>query len=61
MTFLIGIFQFRCKNEHQQVKSNKIKQGIVKSDSFFLIYKAVQYLNGFKNLFLDKVYLKNER
>ena len=28
---------------------------------FFLTYKVVHYLNDFGNLFLDKIYLKNER
>ena len=32
---------------------------VQKSDSFFLIYKVLEYLNEFWNLFLDKVYLKN--
>ena len=32
-----------------------------KSDKFFVIYKVVRYLNEFWNLFLDKVYLKDER
>ena len=32
-----------------------------KSDrGMFIIYKVVDYLNDFWNLFLDKVYLKNE-
>ena len=32
-----------------------------KSDSiFFLTYEVVHYLNDFWNLFLNKVYLKNE-
>ena len=29
--------------------------------ALFLIYKVVHYLNEFWNLFLDKVYLENER
>ena len=60
MTFLIGICQFHCqfhcKSDHKQAKSNKIKILIL----FFLIYKVVHYLNDFGNLFLGKVYLKNE-
>ena len=55
-----GIFQFNCKSEHKQVKLNEIKQIICTSDSFFLIYKVLCYLTDFWNLFLDKVYLKNE-
>ena len=33
MTFIIGIFQFYYKSEHKQVKKNKIKQDMCKSDS----------------------------
>ena len=33
MTFIIGIFQFYYKSEHKQVKRNKIKQDMCKSDS----------------------------
>ena len=61
MTFIIAIFQFHCKKEHKQVKWDKIKRVICKSDrGMFIIYKVVDYLNDFWNLFLDKVYLKNE-
>ena len=35
MTFLIGIFHFHCRSEHKQVKWNKIKQDICKSDILF--------------------------
>ena len=35
MAFVIGIFQFHRKKEHKQVKQNKIKQGMCKSDSTF--------------------------
>ena len=59
MTFIIGIFQFHGKIEQKQVKIKKIKWNMFKSDSFFLIYKVLEYLNEFWNLFLDKVYLKN--
>ena len=60
MTFIINFIQFQCKREHKQVKRNKIKQDMCKSDSFFLIYKALPYFNDFCNIFLDMVYLKNE-
>ena len=59
MAFIIGIFQFHGKIEQKQVKIKKIKWNMFKSDSFFLIYKVLEYLNEFWNLFLDKVYLKN--
>ena len=35
MTFRIDIFQFHCKNDHKQVKRNKIKRDMCKSDSIF--------------------------
>ena len=35
MAFIIGIFQIHCKSEHKQVKRNKIKQEIYKSDNIF--------------------------
>ena len=61
MTFIIAIFQFHYKMEHKQVKWDKIKRVICKSErGMFIIYKVVDYLNDFWNLFLDKVYLKNE-
>ena len=37
-------------------KVNKITRDMCKSDSIFVIYKIVHYLNDFWNLFLDKVY-----
>ena len=40
MIFTIGIFQFYGKSEHKQVKRNKIKQDMCKSDSSF------SYLQG---------------
>ena len=33
MSFLIGMFQFHCKSEHKQVKSNEFKRDMGKSDS----------------------------
>ena len=47
MTFIIGIFQFHGKIEQKQVKIKKIKWNMFKSDSFFLIYKVLEYLNEF--------------
>ena len=47
MTFLTDIFQFHCKNEHKQVKSNKIKQSICKSDS---IFSCLQSRTSFQGL-----------
>ena len=35
MIFIFGIFQFHCKSDHKQVKWNKIKQGLCKSDRIF--------------------------
>ena len=35
MAFIIGIFQFHCKNECKQVKGNEIKGDMCKSDSTF--------------------------
>ena len=35
MTFITGICQFHCKNEHKQVKWKEIKQDMFKSDSIF--------------------------
>ena len=49
-----------CKNEPKQVKWNEIKLDICKSDSIFPYLKAVHYSIDFWNVFLDKVYLKNE-
>ena len=60
MTFAIDTFQLHCKNEHKQVKWDKITGGYAYLTVFFLIYNEVHYLNEFRNLFLDKVYLKNE-
>ena len=51
MSLIVGTFQFCCKSELKQLKWNKIMQGICKSDSV---------LYDFRNLFIDKVYLKNE-
>ena len=56
MTFIIGIFQSHCINEHNQVKWNKVTWDMYKSDSIFFIYKIVHYLNDFWNLFLNKFY-----
>ena len=39
MDFIIGTFQSHCKSEHNQVKSNKITQGMRKSDCIFLFTK----------------------
>ena len=35
MSFIIRIFQFRCKSEHKLIKRNEIEQGMLKSDSIF--------------------------
>ena len=35
MTFIIGTFQFHCKTERKQVKRNKIKSDMCKSDGVF--------------------------
>ena len=60
MTFIIEAFQSHCKSEHNQVKWNKITRDMWKSDYFFVICKVVHCWNDFWDLFLDKVYLKNE-
>ena len=60
MTFIIGAFQFHCRSEHKQVKWNKITWDLSKSESLFPYLQKVHYLNDFLNLFLDKIYLKNE-
>ena len=39
--------QFHGKIEQKQVKIKKIKWNMFKSDSFFLIYKVLEYLNEF--------------
>ena len=41
MTFIIGIFQFHCKSEHKQVKLNKIKREIRRSDSNFSYLQSI--------------------
>ena len=46
MTFLIGIFQFHCKSKHKQVKSNKIKQDMYKSDSIFPYLQSSTLFKG---------------
>ena len=40
MAFIIGIFQSHCKSEHNQVKWNKITEGMCKS------YSISPYLQG---------------
>ena len=42
MTFIIDIFQFRCKSEQKQVIQNKIKQDMCKSDSIFLNLQSIK-------------------
>ena len=54
MTFIISIFQHDCKCEPKEVKWNNIKQYMCKSDSIFLIYKVIHYLN-------DKIHSVNVR
>ena len=45
MTF--DILQFHCKSEHKQVKRNKIKQDIWKSDSVFPNLQGIKIFEGF--------------
>ena len=45
MTFMIGIFKFHCKSEHEQVMWNIIKQGMCKSDSIFLYLQCSTLFN----------------
>ena len=57
---IIEIFQFHCKSKQKQTKWNKIKQDLCKSCCTFLCLQVLRYFNDSSNLFLDKVYLKNE-
>ena len=41
MTFIIRIFNFYCKIEQEQVKLNKIKRGMCKSDSNFFYLQSI--------------------
>ena len=54
MTFLISIFQFHWKSEPQQVKWNKVKRDICKSDSTFPYLQSTIVFERLLNLFLDK-------
>ena len=36
MTFIFDTFQFHCKSESKQVKSNEMQHDMCKSDSIFL-------------------------
>ena len=60
MPFIIDAFLFHCKSDHKQGKPNKVTGIYVNQTVFFLINRAVHDLNNFWNLFLDKLYLKNE-
>ena len=64
MTFIIAIFQLHCKNEHRQVKWNKIKRDMCKSDSICPYLQGTALFEWFLkyiyiHIFLDNVYLKN--
>ena len=50
--FIIGIFQFHCKSEHKQVKWNKMKEDMFKTDSIFPCLQSSSYLNDFRIYFL---------
>ena len=45
MTFLIDIFQFHCKSEHKQLNEIRLNGAFANLTVFFLICKAVHYLN----------------
>ena len=60
MTSIIGTFQSHFKSEHNQESEIKSHGTFANLTVFFLIYKVVHYLNDLWNLFIDKVYLKNE-
>ena len=36
MTFIFDTFQFHCKSESKQVKSNEMQHDMCKSDSIFV-------------------------
>ena len=59
MTFINDTFPFHWKSKHKQVKG-KNYAGYVQIWQQFFIHKVVPYLNDFWNLFLNKVYLKDE-
>ena len=44
ITFIIDIFQFHCKIEHNQVKWNKITWDLCKSDSIFFYLQSSKLL-----------------
>ena len=47
MTLSIGIFQLHGKSELKQVKVNKIKQDMYRSDSIFPYLQSVTLFKGF--------------
>ena len=60
MIFTIGIFQFHCKSEQKEVKLNKIKRNMYKSDSIFPHLQSITVFNDNLNFISNKVYLKDE-
>ena len=42
MTFITGIFQFYCKIEYKEVKLNKIKRKMCKSDRSFRKLQSIK-------------------
>ena len=63
MTFIIGIFPFHGKSETKQIKWNKIKRGMWKSDSISpylpIFNNNWRLLNDFWKLFFEINFPKN--
>ena len=55
-----SIFQFHCKSDHKQVNWNKMKENMCKSDSISPYSPSGTLIKGIWNVFLDKIYPKNE-
>ena len=52
MTFTISMFQFHCQREHKQIKWNKIKHDMCKSDCIFHNLQSIMVFEWLlKNIF----------
>ena len=64
MTFIIAIFQLHCKGKHKQANLNKVQGDMCKSDGNLPHLQSSTLFRWHerneRNLFLDKIYLKNE-
>ena len=58
---LIGIFQFDCKREHKQVKWNKIKRHMSKSEIIFHYLQSNGLFQWLLKFISEKVHFKNEQ